>query len=715
MIYGSGPWQDAEDWVDSICELFGLSLAKGDINAAVERARLSKVILFDSTVGQYRLHPDVEKVTCGRIEAGEYLERSAQASWLKEIESLVPEIQSEALWSCLLGYAGKVFLAHGADAVTLLGGKPESIEEIPDGRPDVLLKEAMDDAGIGQDNFFAISSAIAVFFDGTNDDRAKYVMELTDSTFNFLALGLDEETRASVRAQLPSLTIFVDTNVIYGAIGAHSSSQSASSADLVDVLHGDDFGFSVYYHERTLRELENTIVGIGYRLRASKWSPAMSRARLSVPFGMSSIETRYHEINAEIPTPVDVFLSRYANLPVLLESYGFKMFREASSEELDRRRAELVAEYRDFEQKKRRRGVDKRYEALDHDIAIWLAASRRQVRGKGRSLLSSGALVVTADHLFQRFDREILSTEFGNGTWVTVAPDRLLQALRPFLKSTEAYDKAFARIFATSVFRGLSQDYGETLNRVAAYLATYESMPEETAARILANSMLLSRINDSAGDGDELKRIVDEEIVRENEALIHEREQAVADARRERLEASREVSGIRERISFLENQLVEEGRDSEVIMQVKGLAGALEDLDAKFVIEGGLHVVKEVNNYSGGYFDNDNTVIAGQGRDVRVKDATQQVVFATGLATDTAKLIEELDAVRKELVRLAERASDYEAVAEIEHAREAGERSDQQSLFSHLRKAGTWALEAAKRLGLSVAEDALRQAIGIGS
>jgi hypothetical protein len=428
---------------------------------------------------------------------------------------------------------------------------------------------------------------------------------------------------------------------------------------------------------------------------------------------MSSIETRYHEINAEIPTPVDVFLSRYANLPVLLDSYGFKIFRETMSSDLTRRRAELVAEYRAFEQKKRR-GPGKSYEVLDHDMTIWLAACNRQMRGKGRGLLSSGALVVTADHFFQRFDREVLALEFGDGIRATVGPDRLLQALRPFITSSDAYDQAFTRVFATSVFRGLSQDYGETLNRVAAYLATYQDMPEDTAASILANSMLMTRIKDSVDDGDELRRMVDEEIVRENEALIQERDQAVADARRDRLEAGEEVSSIRQGISSLESHLVEGGDTSDLLRQIRSIAGAVEEFGTKLVIEGGLHLTKEVNEYSGGYFDNDNTVIAGQGRNVHVKEVVQQVVFS-GLATDTAKLVDELDAVRQELVRIAGRASDYEAVAAIEHAREAGERGDSQSLLAHLRKAGVWALEAAKGLGLSVAEAALTQALGVGS
>jgi hypothetical protein len=96
-------------------------------------------------------------------------------------------------------------------------------------------------------------------------------------------------------------------------------------------------------------------------------------------------------------------------------------------------------------------------------------------------------------------------------------------------------------------------------------------MPEETAASILANSMLMSRIRDSLDEGDELRRIVDEEIVGENEALIQERDQAVANARRDRLEASKAVSSIQVGMDILGTRLSEGRQDADVLGNSKGL------------------------------------------------------------------------------------------------------------------------------------------------
>ena len=78
-------------------------------------------------------------------------------------------------------------------------------------------------ASIDRSRISEVTTAIAVFFDGTNSERITYVTELADSTFNRMALGIDAETPNILIEHLPNLTIFVDSNVIFDIIGAHES------------------------------------------------------------------------------------------------------------------------------------------------------------------------------------------------------------------------------------------------------------------------------------------------------------------------------------------------------------------------------------------------------------------------------------------------------------------------------------------------------------
>jgi len=57
-----------------------------------------------------------------------------------------------------------------------------------DESPYALLKSAVREAGLAVDLFPQVAAAMAVFFDGKDADRVRYVSELANGTYNFLAL-----------------------------------------------------------------------------------------------------------------------------------------------------------------------------------------------------------------------------------------------------------------------------------------------------------------------------------------------------------------------------------------------------------------------------------------------------------------------------------------------------------------------------------------------
>jgi len=89
-----------------------------------------------------------------------------------------------------------------------------------DESPYALLKSAVREAGLAVDLFPQVAAAMAVFFDGKDADRVRYVSELAMAPITFLALSLDPRTQHGLLASLPSLSIFVDTNIIYRSASA---------------------------------------------------------------------------------------------------------------------------------------------------------------------------------------------------------------------------------------------------------------------------------------------------------------------------------------------------------------------------------------------------------------------------------------------------------------------------------------------------------------
>ena len=108
------------DWVTAARDEFGLPLDEHDVGDAFDRAVTSGILTYESTTKSYVLRRDIRDLTLKRINEGEKLELNAQASWLAEVGSLVPDIPSDDLWGRLITYAGEMFLHHGFDAVALL-------------------------------------------------------------------------------------------------------------------------------------------------------------------------------------------------------------------------------------------------------------------------------------------------------------------------------------------------------------------------------------------------------------------------------------------------------------------------------------------------------------------------------------------------------------------------------------------------------------------
>lgn len=713
MFYGKGPWRDIEDWVQAISDLFDLIVRESDVLAARDRAVEAKKLVYNSYLGQYGLSAETYAATVNRIEAGDDLERRAQASWLVDVEELVHEILSETLWSCLLAYARKAFLSHGQDAIKLLDASADDLADIADDEtPEALLQSAMEETGLDSKALPEISDAVAIFFDGKDATRVQYVAELANSTFNFLALNLDDEVRNSLLASLPSLSIFVDTNVIYGLLGAHANPLGAAAVDLFAILRENEFPFRLYYHEKTLRELENTMDAIGARLRRERTSQAVSKALLRLPRTMSSIEVRYHQINSETPTSVDVFLGRFSNLPVLLAEYGLTIYRESThgSEQESRRRAELVAEYAAYLEEN---GREKSYSAMDHDVSIWIAAASRQIPGR-KGPLFSGALVISADYTFRNFDRRILSREFGSGTWLVTRPDTLLQALHPFEASPQHSDAVFAKIFATPEFRGIGRDYSEVVSQVASYLATYDNLPEDTATKLLTNAMLMTRLKEFDSKTEEFQRAIQEELVNENEMLLRERNEAVHREHEIRAGAAREQEVIRREVSEISAQLSETEENSALADRMAELAKRLDKItEPGSTVNIGSVYMEGVTDYSGGYFDNKQTQVGAQGPQAVARDFTQQADQRLQI-TDLGGLATELETLKQQLISEASSAMEYQAVAEIQAAKEAASNGDEVGIKDHLAKAGRWALDVAMRIGTEMAAAAINHAIGVG-
>jgi hypothetical protein len=732
MVYDDGPWKGPADWISAAKNSFDLSLGEAEVQEAISRAIKDGRIIHDARSQTFDLSRAARTATENRIDEGESLERTVQASWLAEVESLTADIPSDSLWHCLVAYTADAFLRHGYEAVTLLQGESEqNPDEAGFESTASLLRKSLAAAGISAERYEHVSAAIAVFFDGRSPERVKYITELVDSTFNFMALGVDRETRSLLAEHLPQLSIFVDTNVILGLLGAHEAPLAAASADFFRIVQGQKFPFRIYCHERTIQELERTIEGIGYKLRQRQWTPQLSRAALSVPYAISSIEVRFHQLNADTPTSPDIFLSKYESLPALLFEHGLKIYRDnssAGSQEELRSRGELIAEYDAFASENLPPKRKRKYEALDHDIRLWLAARGRRI-AKGKGPLFAGAMVLSADYLFRRFDRDILARgAYGTGGRIVFTPDAMLQALRPFMASTEDYDATFSRLFATAEFRGVSTGEADTISRVLGYLATYSDLREETAVKMLTNTILMTRLRDVSENSDEFREVIDQALIDENESLLQLRDELRESERNSREQTAGWAQGLSTDILALEKAIRESGLQTQPdkLEEINSLISRMHSKGSDMAAAAGVQIEMtggrifiaqggNVNEGAGGHYENRQSQIAAQGPNAQAQDIQQFVGVQAESISIVPGLSGELETLRAEVLRVATTSDDYQAVAEIQAAKEAADRGDGGGVAQHLRGAGRRALAVGLGVGVPVAIAAIKQSLGLGN
>jgi hypothetical protein len=537
---------------EALDAFFGLAVEGRELRLSVDRLLADGRLVRSSDRQALDVPLAVRAEVERRADQGRKLEEAVRAEWLGSLGELPATVTAEDLWQCLCDYMARVFRQHGALSVELLS--PTPIE----GYTEALSLDAALDAATTEsvcaDRVF-LRAAIQSFFGTPTASRAQYIAQLLDGTFTFFAVSIHHVASQYLAAALPPLTLFLDTNFVFGLLGLNDDPHGEAAGELLSFIAQNDFPFKLYIHQTTLDEIERTVSGIGHRLLERRWPSELSRAAISskrVLGALTGLEYKYHELNAVQPIEPKNFLSKYRHVEELLADYAVKVFREPFNTLFaqDEDRGQLIAEYGEFV-KERRPNEPKPYEALDHDITVWLAVRARRTPGQ-RTPIAGGVLFVTLDRIFKAFDRKFLR-HYTGGIASVALPSQLLQVLRPYAKPTDDFDARFVELFGVSEFRTAHTGYEEVVPRVMSLLATFRDVSEKTATRILADELLLqdlSRVNDdhefrdaldNALTADNARLLEEHEAERRERAatlLAHAQELAARDARIAELEAT---------------------------------------------------------------------------------------------------------------------------------------------------------------------------------
>jgi hypothetical protein len=515
-----------QEVMEAIEVYFGLPLTMTDIQASLDRHQSHGTILYDAVTHAYSISIQFKAEIATKIGKASQLEDFVREQWLSSLEPILKDVLytvKDKLWNCLRTYMGKAFQRHGVETIQLLRNiKFEGTAEFK--TLSTYLVEATSELE-GYISSDLASECIRIFFRTSTPERTKYVAQLLDGTFTFFALANDKATTEFLGQSISPLSLFLDTNFIFGIMDLHVNPLVDVSKELLEVIKACNLPFKLYYHKETLAEIRRTISSIGYRLKMHHWQQSISRA--AVRNGqVSGLELRYHEQNSRTPLDPSVFLSKYDGITELLEEKGFEIYSDPLSTDPNEtfEKGKLIAEYDEYI-KQRRPNRPKPYEALNHDMAVWRTVHR--LRHDGVSVLNAGSLFLTADFHLYAFDWQRLREAGSLG--IVVLPNQFLQLLRPFIPSTEDFDRRFVETFAIPEFRIVGSDYAATCSKVLAYINTYKDIGEATAVRILANHMLIEQLRGIEEDSVDFKEQIENALARDNENLLEEREALLAE------------------------------------------------------------------------------------------------------------------------------------------------------------------------------------------
>jgi hypothetical protein len=257
----------------------------------------------------------------------------------------------------------------------------------------------------------------------------------------------------------------------------------------------------------------------------------MSRTLLRVG-DLSSVERKFHELNADAPITVDDFFVRYNNLDRLLAPDGIKAYRSSYEELLkDSETLDLISRYKRFLSDR-----EKPFDVMQHDIILW--RTLQTVRSNHPGPFGAGAFFLTCDYRFWRFDHRELSR---GSTGVSVLPNVLLQLLRPFVPRTDDFDRSFVSTFALPEFRTIHSASAQAVSRVAGIVRLYSDLPEEVAVAILTDDALIAKVTELDESDPSINELIESAIAAEASRWKEEAERLREALKRDEV-AAREAS-----------------------------------------------------------------------------------------------------------------------------------------------------------------------------
>jgi hypothetical protein len=494
---------------DAVLVLSGLDFPQHEIISSLES--LDKEGKIVNTNGNLSLPLPLKLELMKNVDEADKLETDVQNEWFKEVSSEHHLIPLDGLWQSLKKYLSLAFRRHGIQTITLLD---PSVKIANNGLDHLsgMLDTAVDNISV---EYREVAKTLIRNFMasvGKSFRRTKYITQIADGAFNYFALAIIPEVAENFRKNLTPLTLYLDTNFLFGILDLTVNPQVAVSMELMEAIRKYNLPFELRYHQRTETELLRSISMHRENLRNYYWPKQISSGVVKSR-AVSGVELRYHQKNSVETIDVDTYFSPFEHLDAILAEKNITKY--IPSDERTIVVSSLSSEYQDYLDKKKR---DKSDLLREHDMTV--LDTVRLLRTQAKNTLEAGALLITCDYTLYGFDWEASRRE--GLIPCTVLPNLFWQLLRPFINADGDFDRSFAETFAIPEFRLIGSDTSVIASRMAAILTSFKGISEELATRMLSNDLLVGKLRNYLLDDVKFHEQVELAIVEEHSQLEEE-------------------------------------------------------------------------------------------------------------------------------------------------------------------------------------------------
>ena len=234
--------------VEAVDTYFGLRFAEKDLQSSIDRL-LRNGRVQRSPTGILIPAAETRAEIDQRVQEAHTLEREVKNEWLNSFWRETPRDPAvdEELWACLRAYMARAFERHGAQTTLLLAPAANLPADL-DKTLSAYVKEAIAEVcRLAPPE--AAKASIREFFVQSTPLRSRYIAQLLDGTFSFFAICVDELTSSYLRRAIQPVSIFLDTNFVFGLLKLHDNPLNEVSEELVEAIRAHQFPFKLYYHE----------------------------------------------------------------------------------------------------------------------------------------------------------------------------------------------------------------------------------------------------------------------------------------------------------------------------------------------------------------------------------------------------------------------------------------------------------------------------------